>query len=105
MNCHVRFDEYLDLGEYCAYGAASFEERVHRVTSRYAQMQKIPYILMSVIEHSGNAFGGHYQTYRRVDQEQSDWVLVSDESVVSRTWTEVRKCQAYMLFYVVVSPS
>jgi ubiquitin C-terminal hydrolase len=101
VNRHVRFDEYLDLGEYCAYGAASFEEdrRVHRVTSRYDQMQKIPYILMSVIEHSGNAFGGHYQTYRRVDQEQNDWVLVSDESVVSRTWTEVRKCQAYMLFY------
>jgi hypothetical protein len=105
VNRHVRFDEYLDLGEYCAYGAASFEDRVHPVTSRYDQMQKMPYILMSVIEHSGNAFGGHYQAYRRVDQEQSDWVLVSDESVVSRTWTEVRKCQAYMLFYVVVSPS
>ena len=104
VNRHVRFDEYLDLGEYCAYGVTSFEEdrRVHRMTSPYDQ---IPYILMSVIEHSGNAFGGHYQTYCRVDRKKNDWILVSDESVVSKTFTEVRQCQAYMLFYVVVRQS
>ena len=107
VNRHVRFDEYLDLGEYCAYGVTSFEEdrRVHRMTSPYDQIPKVPYILMSVIEHSGNAFGGHYQTYCRVDRKKNDWILVSDESMVSKTFTEVRQCQAYMLFYVVVRQS
>jgi len=79
---HVQFEEELDIRPYCAYDA------------------KIPYKLMSVIEHMGNAFGGHYQTYRRVDPEENDWVVVSDESVSFRTWDDVRRCQAYMLFYV-----
>mmetsp|Transcript_21508 Transcript_21508/g.43842 ORF Transcript_21508/g.43842 Transcript_21508/m.43842 type:complete len:100 (+) Transcript_21508:2-301(+) len=79
---------------------------------------EISYKLMSVIEHKGNAFGGHYQTYRRtrkVDvlgdegmsspkrEFQPEWALVSDESVVLRTWSDVRRCQAYMLFYVAIS--
>ena len=56
--------------------------------------------MMCVIEHMGSAFGGHYQTYRRVDPEGNNWVLVSDESISICTWNDVRRCQAYMLFYV-----
>lgn len=78
---HIQFEEDLDIRPYCAYEA------------------RVPYKLMSVIEHKGNAFGGHYQTYRRVGLERNEWVLVSDESVSFRTWNDVRGCQAYMLFY------
>ncbi len=106
---HVRFGERLNLSPYCAYGEASFEEEEEEegrrvlpgATSRSDRIARtIPYELMSVIEHNGNAFGGHYQTYRRVGLMGKDWVLVSDENVASRTWSEVRRCQAYMLFYV-----
>jgi hypothetical protein len=106
---HVRFGERLDLGPYCAYGEASFEEEeeedrwiVSMATTPRSDRRAgrtIPYELMSVIEHDGDAFGGHYQTYRRVDPKRREWVLVSDESVAPRTWNEVRRCQAYMLFY------
>jgi len=83
---HVQFEQTLDIRPYCAY-----------------EMPNVPYRLMSVIEHLGTAFGGHYQTYRRLCTEGGEndgWVLVSDESVSSRTWEDVRGCQAYMLFYV-----
>ena len=106
---HVRFGERLDLGPYCAYGEASFEEEESEEDRRIFSAattpsdrragRTIPYELMSVIEHDGDAFGGHYQTYRRVDLKRREWVLVSDESVAPRTWNEVRRCQAYMLFY------
>eukprot|EP00985_Skeletonema_marinoi_P030990 scaffold35262_cov88-Skeletonema_marinoi.AAC.1 len=54
---------------------------------------------MSVVEHKGTAFGGHYQTYRRVGVDHKEWVLVSDDSVVSRSWGDVQRCEAYMLLY------
>ncbi|KAL3822504.1 hypothetical protein ACHAXA_002522 [Cyclostephanos tholiformis] len=106
---HIRFGDRLDLSPYCAYGVVSFEEEEDRrilpaATSRSdCSARKIPYELMSVIEHVGNACGGHYQTYRRVDSERKEWVIVSDENVASRTWNDVRRCQAYMLFYVATS--
>jgi len=96
----VHFDEEINIGSFCAFGKNSFEKR-HIFTTPSSDGAKIPYRLMSVIEHKGNAFGGHYQTYRRVDS--NEWVLVSDESVSPRTWNDVRRCQAYMLFYVAVS--
>ena len=59
------------------------------------------YKLMSVVEHQGGAFGGHYVTYRRStwDKGKNDWVLVSDQNVSPRHWNDVKKCQAYLLFY------
>lgn len=98
---HVHFDEVLDLGAYCAYGENSFEkQRTFSTTTSRSCEARIPYKLMSVIEHQGNAFGGHYQTYRRFDPNQNDWAVVSDESIAFRTWNDVKRCQAYMLFYV-----
>ena len=62
------------------------------------------YRLMSVVEHQGGAFGGHYVTYRRTswDITKNEWVLVSDQRVSSRNWNDVKKCQAYLLFYEVI---
>jgi len=99
---HIRFGEELDIGEYCAYGGNSFENQCS-FPAPGSNSAKLPYKLMSVIEHKGNAFGGHYQTYRRSGPRQNQWVLVSDESVSLRTWNDVKRCQAYMLFYVAIS--
>uniref|UniRef100_A0A7S1GLI9 ubiquitinyl hydrolase 1 n=1 Tax=Cyclophora tenuis TaxID=216820 RepID=A0A7S1GLI9_CYCTE len=55
------------------------------------------YKLQSVVEHCGNAYSGHYQTYRR--RNDNEWCLVSDQSVQLTSWQHVQSCQAYMLFY------
>ncbi|EJK75920.1 hypothetical protein THAOC_02342 [Thalassiosira oceanica] len=57
---HTYFDETLDLYQSWALGQshpASFATR-------------ISYQLVSVIEHVGNAFGGHYQTYRLTEPQR-----------------------------------
>ena len=92
----VHFPEVLDLSNYCAYAENSFEKDC---TTKSKDWPKLPYKLMSVVEHKGSAFGGHYQTYRRVGADHKEWVLVSDESVVSRSWGDVQRCEAYMLLY------
>lgn len=109
-NQHVDFPEFLDLSPYCAYSGnkqgmpswAGTGLRASR-TDDNATRTRAPgklYRLMSVIEHRGNAFSGHYVTYRRVQHKDANhWVLISDESVVQVRWKDVRRCQAYMLFY------
>ena len=119
---HVEFPEVLDISMCCAYAKNSLEqlssslatvasERKRLADDNSSFRKKVPYKLMSVIEHKGNASGGHYQTYRRINwdldtsiqsnkQQQKEWVLVSDESVSPRTWSDVKRCQAYMLFYL-----
>lgn len=92
----VHFPEVLDLSKYCAYAENSFEKEC---ATKSIGWPKVPYKLMSVVEHKGSAFGGHYQTYRRVGSDQKEWALVSDESVVPRSWEDVRRCEAYMLLY------
>jgi len=94
----VHFPEVLDLSKYCAYADNSFENDCeNECIAKSTDWPKLPYRLMSVVEHLGSAFGGHYQTYRRVRPEE--WVLVSDESVVPRSWKDVQTCEAYMLLY------
>jgi len=124
---YVDFPEVLDVSSYCAFRTNSFGQKnmnvsINDVNENLKKLSstknEISYKLMSVIEHKGNAFGGHYQTYRRtrkVDvlgdegmsspkrEYQPEWALVSDESVVLRTWSDVRRCRAYMLFYVAIS--
>jgi hypothetical protein len=77
---------------------------------------KILYRLMSVVEHIGNANFGHYVTFRRFSSLQTGvaqeiaaattaatsverWYRISDESVQVVEWSEVKQCQAYLLFY------
>ena len=96
----VLFDEYLNLAPYCTYSAEASSSWVTG-TGRHSQTgdgrrQKILYQLVSIIEHRGNAFGGHYLCYRRFG---STWFRVSDNNVSPVPWTYVRACEAYMLFY------
>jgi hypothetical protein len=96
----VLFDEYLNLAPYCTYSA---EARSSWVAGTYRpnqavkrRPQKIVYQLVSIIEHRGNAHGGHYICYR---QFGSSWFRVSDHNVSPVPWNYVRACEAYMLFY------
>jgi ubiquitin C-terminal hydrolase len=79
----VAFPPKIDIAPFCAYA------------SRGSSM---PYTLMSIIEHRGNAHAGHYVTYRRI-RSGDGWVIVSDDSVSAISWEEVRRAQAYMLIY------
>jgi hypothetical protein len=100
---HVIFPEVLDVGPYCAYGGGGFTNVPPRVGERNPARcpAMIPYRLMSVIEHRGGAFSGHYVTYRRDPSSLngSDWLIISDARVCRVSWKDVRHCQAYMLFY------
>jgi ubiquitin C-terminal hydrolase len=95
---HVEFEEIMDFGKYSAYsgddkGMIGKRDETSRKTS------PVLYRLMSVVEHRGNAFGGHYVAYRRDVANCGMWVYVSDEVVKSIPWDEVKTRQAYMLFY------
>lgn len=70
------------------------------------------YNLVSVVEHFGNAGGGHYTVYRRVINEVSDteidncdvyWVGVSDSQVYRVSEEDVLGAEASLLFYEKVS--
>lgn len=108
----VEFPLFLDLSPYCAYGqkaiipwvAGSRKEgdvETIRQQSRWNndnnRSGRMPYRLQSVIEHRGNAYGGHYVAYRR--DHSGTWFCVSDSRVTPVSWRDVQTCQAYMLFY------
>jgi ubiquitin C-terminal hydrolase len=98
---HVQFEEILNLAPYCPYSpeastswvAGSSRHSHHANTKKYRQML---YRLESLVEHRGNAHGGHYICYRRFGKS---WFRISDHTVSHISWKEVRNCQAYMLFY------
>lgn len=100
----VEFPQFLDLSPYCAYGpraltpwaAGSTPQKPSRVPGSNGT-GSMPYRLQSVIEHKGNAFGGHYVAYRR--DHSGSWFCVSDSKVTPVSWRTVQTCQAYMLFY------
>lgn len=99
-NQQVLFDEILNLAPYCAYSPEASTAWVAG-SSRSSDLQRkekrpMLYRLQSVIEHRGNAHGGHYVCYRRFG---SSWYRISDNSVTAFSWKQVRNCQAYMLFY------
>ncbi|RKO89555.1 hypothetical protein BDK51DRAFT_18406, partial [Blyttiomyces helicus] len=55
------------------------------------------YTLRGIVSHSGGLFGGHYVAY--VDVGGDRWMYCSDSRVKEVAWEEVRKVQAYLLFY------
>lgn len=59
------------------------------------------YILTSVIVHIGNHSGGHYICYRAIDplSETSPWVMMSDTNLRLVKFEDVKKQEAFMLFY------
>jgi len=126
---HILFPEELDLGPYSAYAgemtgqwtaapplSTSTNDENSEKSKSVRQNRKVPYRLMSVIEHRGNAHAGHYVCYRRIKgaetnirsseldgrRSNEDWVVVSDQKVSSLSFQEVQRCQAYMLFYEAV---
>jgi hypothetical protein len=99
---HVIFPELLDVSPYCAYGgrmpaAAEWIDPLQKLRSSTVS-RPIHYRLLSVIEHCGGAFYGHYVCYRR-DQGTGRWLFISDDKVKVVEWVDVCCCQAYMLFY------
>ncbi|CAB9499089.1 terminal hydrolase 16 [Seminavis robusta] len=112
---HVFFDEMLDLAPYCAYGGGNLNaQRIFAdknssgsspLDRQKQQSSPIWYRLASVIEHKGNAFGGHYVCYRRLPthlqtpDNESKWYFCSDDVVHIVGWNQVQRAQAYMLFY------
>ena len=97
---HLLFDEILNLAPYCAYSPQASTSWVAGSSrsghpNRKHQLPML-YRLQSVIEHRGNAHGGHYVCYRRFG---SSWYRISDNTVTPISWKQVRNCQAYMLFY------
>lgn len=99
---HVIFPEILNIGPFCAYGGAFGPDAEWAGTAANTRNHKsnlpIAYRLMAAIEHSGDAFAGHYVAYRR-DTESGGWLYISDDRVRKIGWADVRNCQAYMLFY------
>jgi ubiquitin C-terminal hydrolase len=107
---HVDFPEVLDISPYCAYGprantpwaagsstSATNEPRHCSSTNLPSHRDRMLYRLQSVIEHRGNAYGGHYICYRR--NQPGQWHLISDEAIHPVSWLDVRSSQAYLLFY------
>ncbi len=96
---HVEFPELLDVSPYFAFGSSLFPwvGTVRMPMSSSISNGPILYRLQSVLEHRGDAFAGHYISYRR--DQFGGWVRASDETVTRVSWEQVRQCQAYMLFY------
>ncbi|KAG7339752.1 ubiquitin carboxyl-terminal hydrolase [Nitzschia inconspicua] len=117
---HVEFPHTLDVSPYCAYGprantlwaAGSFtngtagrDHNDNNCSHSQSRMNgpnpfeegRILYQLESVIEHRGNANGGHYVAYRR--DTVGRWYMISDTTVHCVSWQDVRCSQAYLLFY------
>ena len=104
----VEFPEVFDLGPYCAYNpmtgtswaAGSLKKEDQQQQTSSGRRNKFPYRLQGIIEHRGNAHGGHYICYRR--DHSGEWFRISDSNITPIPWRQVRTCQAYMLFYEAV---
>ena len=103
---HVAFPEFLDVAPYCAYAGGMTPETQWAGTlpKRESSCTRRPihYRLLSVIEHRGGAFDGHYVCYRR-DSPSGRWLFISDDTVKVIDLVNVRCCQAYMIFYEAIS--
>ncbi|XP_070572356.1 ubiquitin carboxyl-terminal hydrolase 30-like isoform X2 [Ptychodera flava] len=76
--------------------AKSFYQRQMSVESNYK--------LVAAVAHMGDAYSGHFVTYRRVPTSSGDvlsnqWLYTSDSRVRKVSLKEVMASQAYMLFY------
>jgi Ubiquitin carboxyl-terminal hydrolase len=102
---HVQFPEILNVAPYCMYSASGLrraEWAGSKTSSAHSTMgDNIPYRLVALIEHQGDAFRGHYVCYRR-HPESENWYLVSDELTTPISFEDVQYKQAYMLFYEAV---
>ena len=97
IDSHVRFSMKLDMSAFST--SAILQNRYgHRL--RLPPVKKLSrptYTLSSCIVHSGNFEGGHYITYAK---HEKNWYRCDDACVSSVQLSEVKKAQAYLLFYV-----
>jgi ubiquitin C-terminal hydrolase len=95
---HVQFGEFFDAN--CLRASDKSETLDDQCNYR----------LMSVVVHTGNAYSGHYFTYRRANhadiyrnsengKDEKTWVMVSDETLTYVSWNQVSRCEAYLLVY------
>lgn len=88
IDTFVEFDEYLETGPFLLPKTASEIEK-DPINLRYK--------LYGLVAHSGSLLGGHYVSYIRNNSDS--WFYCSDSHTRSVSWDQVRKCQAYLLFY------
>jgi ubiquitin C-terminal hydrolase len=89
VDTFVEFDEYLETGPF-----------IIPTTSVEEESQNLKYQLYGLVVHGGNLLGGHYVSYVRYSTDS--WFYCSDSHTRSASWDEVRKCQAYLLFYKLI---
>ena len=83
---HVKFEDILEIDE----GIISQKNIISR-----------KYRLFSVVEHRGTkATSGHYVNYTL--DAQNDWVLFDDNRYNQKDYRDLKKAQAYMLFYELI---
>ncbi|KAJ3017229.1 ubiquitin-specific protease ubp2 [Thoreauomyces humboldtii] len=113
----VAFDEFVDITPFLAprgaEKAVESDPAVGRTPLLNDRTREAKYRLYGVVVHQGGLFSGHYIAYARVqspeqrvtvpeeggDGEESEWTYFSDSSVRPSSWAEVKKAQAYLLFY------
>uniref|UniRef100_A0A8C6HEZ2 Ubiquitin carboxyl-terminal hydrolase n=1 Tax=Mus spicilegus TaxID=10103 RepID=A0A8C6HEZ2_MUSSI len=88
IGVHVVFEETLNMEPYCC-----------RETLNALRPECFLYNLSAVVIHHGKGFGsGHYTAYC-YNSEGGFWVHCNDSKLSMCTMEEVRKAQAYILFY------
>lgn len=66
--------------------------------SPYSQtLSKCLYNLFCVVEHKGTMESGHYRCYIK---QNSKWFLCDDERIYRAQQSEIKSCEAYLLFYI-----
>ncbi|XP_059537928.1 ubiquitin carboxyl-terminal hydrolase 44 [Myotis daubentonii] len=88
IGVHVDFKETLNMEPYCC-----------RESVKSLRSECFIYDLSAVVMHHGKGFGsGHYTAYC-YNSEGGFWVHCNDSKLSMCTMDEVRKAQAYILFY------
>ncbi|XP_015862418.1 ubiquitin carboxyl-terminal hydrolase 44 isoform X1 [Peromyscus maniculatus bairdii] len=88
IGVHVVFEETLNMEPFCC-----------RETLKALRPECFIYNLSAVVIHHGKGFGsGHYTAYC-YNSEGGFWVHCNDSKLSMCTMDEVRKAQAYILFY------
>ncbi|EPQ18262.1 Ubiquitin carboxyl-terminal hydrolase 44 [Myotis brandtii] len=88
IGVHVDFKEILNMEPYCC-----------RESVKSLRPECFIYDLSAVVMHHGKGFGsGHYTAYC-YNSEGGFWVHCNDSKLSMCTMDEVRKAQAYILFY------
>ena len=83
----VDFEEFIDIKQYLIPQMPGLS--THDSTR---------YQLYGLVVHSGGLMGGHYISYVRRNDSDS-WFYCSDSHTHTVSWNQVKKCQAYILFY------